>query len=133
MIELEVPKDIRKYETKLIGPFTTRQFICFIIAVGIAAGFYYLLHSYLERDLLFFLIIVLDIPAVLCGWFKPYGMTFENFIRTALKTTVLSPAVRKYVIENKFSDKLREDKLKQANLKAIRKKQKKSKTHIAYK
>lgn len=32
MLEAQIPKDIRKYESKLIGPFTLRQTITFVIA-----------------------------------------------------------------------------------------------------
>ena len=36
MLETQIPKDIRKYESKLVGPFTLRQLICFIIACLVA-------------------------------------------------------------------------------------------------
>ena len=34
MIETKMPKDIRAYKTKLIGPFTGRQAICVVIAAS---------------------------------------------------------------------------------------------------
>ena len=33
-IELEIPKDIKQYEPKLMGPFTARQVFCLIPALG---------------------------------------------------------------------------------------------------
>lgn len=33
MIEAKMPKDIRVYETKLIGPLTLRQTICLCVAI----------------------------------------------------------------------------------------------------
>ena len=127
MIKLEVPKDIRRYETKLIGPFTTRQLICFVAAVAIAFGVYTLLNGLVPRDVAFILIIIICIPLILCGWFKPYGMHFEQFAKVAFTTTFVSPAVRKYVIENKYSTKIHDDKMAKANMKAKQKKQIKSK------
>lgn len=135
MIELEVPKDIRRYEAKLFGPFTTRQLICFAIAVAIAFGLYFVLGDILPRDATYLLIIIVCIPFLLCGWYKPYGMHFEQFVRVAFVTTFVSPAVRKYVIENKFSTKIKDDKTAQNNKKQKQKKQIKSKNPelIAYK
>ena len=40
MIETKVPKDIRVYKTKIIGPLSFRQLICLIVAV-IVDGFLY--------------------------------------------------------------------------------------------
>lgn len=34
MVEIKIPKEIRTYESKIIGPFTIRQAIC---AVGIGS------------------------------------------------------------------------------------------------
>ena len=127
MIELEVPKDIRKYEAKLFGPFTTRQLICFVIACAIAYLAYQVLISMMPQDFAFFLIIVIDLPVLLCGWFKPYGMPFEKFAKVAFTTTFISPAARKYVSENIFSTKIEDDKKRMANLKNTEKKQIKSK------
>lgn len=105
MIELEVPKDIRKYEAKLFGPFTTRQLICFIIACIVAFFVYQFVGALIPRDVIIFLIIIVDLPVLLCGWFKPYGMAFEKFAKTAFTTSFVSPAVRKYVTENAFAEK----------------------------
>ncbi len=135
MIELEVPKDIRRYEAKLFGPFTTRQLICFIIAAVVAFLMYGILGKFIPQDICFFVIIVIDLPALLCGWVKPYGMPFEQFAQTAFTTTFVSPAARKYVTENRFSDKIKEDKIEKNTRKARMKKIKpsKDKNLIAYK
>lgn len=134
MIELEVPKDIRKYEAKLFGPFTTRQLICFVIAVAIAFGAYYLFGSLMPQDVSFFVIIIIDLPVLLCGWFKPYGMPFEKFAKTAFTTTFVSPNVRKYVTENLYYNKMKEEKI--AEMQKKKKKQKikpsKDKNLVAY-
>lgn len=103
MIELEVPKDIRKYEAKLFGPFTTRQLICFVIACVVAFFVYQIVGALIPRDVIIFLIIIVDLPVLLCGWFKPYGMAFEKFAKTAFTTSFVSPSVRKYVTENSFA------------------------------
>lgn len=127
MIELEVPKDIRRYEAKLFGPFTTRQLICFVIACAVAFVALKFLGELMPQDYAFFFIIIIDLPVLLCGWFKPYGMPFEKFAKVAFTTTFISPPARKYVIENAFSDKEKQDKLAEANKQKTAKKQVKSK------
>ena len=135
MIELEIPRDIRKYEAKLFGPFTTRQLICFIIAAVVAFGVYFLIGALMPQDVAFFAILIIDLPVLLCGWVKPYGMAFEKFAQTAFTTTFVSPAARKYVTENAFSDKIEEDKKEKATRKQRMKKLKpsKDKSLVAYK
>lgn len=135
MIELEIPQDIRKFETKLFGPFTTRQAICFIIAAVVSFGVYSLLGKLMPQDLCFFVILIIDLPLLLCGWVKPYGMPFEKFAKTAVTTTLISPPVRKYVTENRFSDKIAEDKKEKNTRKQRQKKIKPSKNKdlVAYK
>lgn len=127
MIELEIPQDIRKFETKLFGPFTTRQAICFIIAAVVSFAMYGILGKLMPQDVCFFVILVIDLPVLLCGWVKPYGMPFEKFAQTAVTTTLISPPVRKYVTENKFSDKIEEDKKEKETRKARMKKNRPSK------
>lgn len=135
MIELEVPKDIRKYEAKLFGPFTTRQLICFVIAVAVAFIVYKFVGAFIPQDILFFVIIIIDLPVLLCGWLKPYGMPFEKFAKTAFTTTFVSPAVRKYVTENIYENKYKADKIAEMNRKKNKKKIKpsKDKSLVAYK
>ena len=81
MIEIEIPKDINKYEAKLIGPFTTRQTACFVIAcaLGIPA-FTSLKHYGVPQDMCMLITILIFLPAILVGWVKPYGMKFEKFL-----------------------------------------------------
>ena len=45
MIEVQIPKDIRKYEAKLVGPFTLRQLIAFIVGCVIAYFTYKVMSS----------------------------------------------------------------------------------------
>ena len=42
MIEAKMPKDIRVYETKLIGPLTLRQTICLCVAIFVDIVLYVL-------------------------------------------------------------------------------------------
>ena len=44
MIEIEIPQDIREFEPTLVGPLTTRQFLCLVIG-GLATYGTYLLEK----------------------------------------------------------------------------------------
>lgn len=100
MGDIEIPRDIRQYESKLIGPFTTRQTIFIVIAAGVSILLFNLLRGHASQDLLFGVCFFAASPAVLFGFYKPYGMTMERFIMTAFTSNILAPKNRLYKSEN---------------------------------
>lgn len=132
MIEIEIPKDIRQYEAKLIASFTTRQTICGSIAAIIGVGTFFL-FDFIPQDIRIFIVLVLVSPLLLCGWIKPYGMHFEKFIQSTIVTNVLAPTNRKYITKNMYDD-IDMDAGKNKNKDKNKNKQKapKSKEYIAY-
>lgn len=103
-IEREVPKDISRYESKLIGPFTTRQVLCGAPAVALAVGSYFLLRNYVSEDVVFFVAFLVAMPLLLCGWAKPYGIPLEKYVSIVFVSQVLAPKHRKYVTENTYQE-----------------------------
>ena len=103
MIEIEIPKDVRDYETKLLGPFTTRQLICAVCMAVLCILTYKGASSILgeESSLKIFFPIVVAIPFGLIGWVKPYGMKFEKFAKSVFVSMFLSPAKRVYKIKER--------------------------------
>lgn len=106
MIEIEIPQDITKYESKLIGPFTTRQLFCFVGLVGGCVASYKATVSLLgdESGLKMILPMIVAIPFALIGWYKPYGLPFEKFIKSIFVSMFLAPAKRLYKIENVYDE-----------------------------
>lgn len=102
MIEVQVPKDIRKYEAKLIGPFTLRQLVCFIGACFVAYGGYVSMKTIGLEEHAVPVCMLLCSPFIAFGWVKPYGMNLEKFLQTALITTILAPSERKYKTKNQY-------------------------------
>lgn len=104
MIRMPVPKEIRKYETKLIGPLTSRQFICLMIASLLTGSICYLLHTKYELNMNLIMTVLIPIGGI-CGAFasKPYGMKFENYIFNYIIDNFLAPAKRKFSSENYYS------------------------------
>lgn len=113
MIEIEIPQDISKFETKLIGPFTTRQLLCFIGLVAGCVGSYKAVTAFLgdESSLKMIIPMIVAIPFALIGWYKPYGMNFEKFVSSTFVSMFLAPTKRVYKIENTFDafDKMIDD------------------------
>lgn len=101
MIEIRMIKDIGSYENKVLGPLTLRQLIAVSIAAPIGWGIYRTLSPYLTTDLAGFLLMIPAGCAYLFGWYKPYGMTFEKFLKSVFVNTVLAPSHRKYKTENR--------------------------------
>ena len=102
MINVEIPKDIRQYEAKLIGPFTPRQTAFFVPGCICAIVVYKLVSNIAPMDVAAFSCMVTVVPFVLFGWVKIYGMPLEDFIKSAFVSNVLSPTKRKYKTENTF-------------------------------
>ena len=102
MIEIKIPKEINKYEAKFIGPFSLRQTICICLALPACVLIFNFLKPYLGSDATGFVCIIPASIGWLFGWFKPYGMKFEKFLRSCFISAVLSPTKRKYKSKNYF-------------------------------
>ena len=100
MIEVEMTDDIRKFETKTIGPFTTRQVICILIGVAYALPIGLAIPTTMDNKI--FIAILLAMPAVMCGFVKIDGMPFEALVARMLYTYVLTPPHRKYIVPCSF-------------------------------
>lgn len=94
MIEVEMTDDIRKYETKTVGPFTTRQVISIVIGAAYSIPIGLLIPVSMDNKI--FIMIMLAVPAFLCGFIKMDGMPFEALAARMLYMYVLTPTHRKY-------------------------------------
>ena len=105
MIRAKVPIEIGNYEAKVAGPLTMRQLLIFLMV----SPFIFLIHTYatpiVGKNLSGYLLVFPAGIAFLFGWFKPYGMRFEKFAKTAFVSNILSPTKRLYKTEN-YYDKI---------------------------
>ena len=128
MIEMKIPKELNRYEVKTVGMFTTRQAIALAVSIPLCILSWKLTHQTI-------ICMLIAIPSFLYGWYKPYGMHFEDFLKTAFISNVLAPKHRKYKTEN-FYESIREEVLKEEmlennqNKKNKKQKYKKSKSAI---
>lgn len=138
-IIVEMADDIRKFETKSVGPFTTRQLIWGLAGIGIALPIGLLLPFKLEDKIL--VSLVLAVPAFIMGFIKMDGMKGEVLVIRYLYKKVLAPQRRKYISKNTFREDLeRQEKIREkkklskmtASEKKKYEKEKQSKEKIVY-
>lgn len=107
-IEIKIPKEINRYEAKAVGPFTFRQLISLVVCMPFCVGFYVLLSPVIGTDLAGFVAMIPGGVAYCFGWYKPYGMKFEVYMKSAFVNSFLAPSKRLYKTENLYTDILSE-------------------------
>ncbi len=106
MIEIRINKDIGNYEPKVISFLNKRQVICCGIALPFCFYFYFGTTGFLSRDVAGFLAFVPAILAGMFGWMNPYGLPMEQFVKVVFHDTVLAPASRIYITQNRHEKAL---------------------------
>lgn len=103
MIEIKIPKEVTKYETKLVGPFTARQCISLVVFVPIIIVVYNVGKQYLGSEIAPYLCFPFGGLAAGFGWIKPYGLKFEDFLRSVFLRAFLAPTKRVQKSDNLYS------------------------------
>lgn len=95
-IETSVPKDIRVYKSKVIGPFTLRQVICLAVAIAVDCLLYFGIFSMFDFSLnaLIYVVILVDLP-ILAFTIEPLGMPMEQYLHKVLLKQFIAPNRRK--------------------------------------
>ena len=97
MIETKMPKDIRSYKTKLIGPFTMRQLVC-VAVMGVVDIILYSLviqPLQLSTEFIIYGLILIDVPIGAFGWIEPQGLPLERYLKDVLLRSFIAPIKRK--------------------------------------
>lgn len=103
MIIMPVPKDIRKFEPKFLGPFSKRQTFAVVPAGLIAGMLFFSLGNVISQEILIGLIGVIDIPILACGFLDMYGMPLYVYAKEVAINKILAPRYRPYATENTFA------------------------------
>lgn len=94
MIETRVPKDVRKYEAKILGPFNKRQLIC--LGLGITVGiivFTFFTSAGISSENTIYIVIVCVLP-IMAFAVKIDDMPMEVFIKNVFMNYYTTPRVR---------------------------------------
>lgn len=97
MVETKVPKDVRSYKTKIIGPFSLRQIICIVAAVIFDAILYFLSQAIgieLTMEVVIYVVMFLDLP-ILAFMLTPQGMPMEQYLLKVIFANFTKPSKRK--------------------------------------
>ena len=73
-----MPKEIRDYQESIFFGLSTRQFLCSLLAVGVAVGIYFGLRPFVGSEEVGWMCILGAAPFAACGFFKYHGMTAEK-------------------------------------------------------
>ena len=109
MLEMKIPQEINKYESKLVGPLTTRQTLSIIAAGVLCVLFFKIFKGLIPDDYLYVGCFVIAFPFGIIGWWKPYGMPAEKFFLAVLFNTIISSSRRFFKsnnVVNKIEQKL---------------------------
>ena len=108
-MEIKINKEIRNYKETLFFGLSLRQFICSVLAVGVAVALYFALRNVLDRETVSWLCIVGAAPVAVAGFFKYNGMTLEQFLWAFLKSEFLLAGNRVWKAENYYLTAIRRE------------------------
>lgn len=95
MVTRHTQKDVGHFESKLVGPFTTRQ----TIFIGAAAAvdiivFNILKVTGIDTSNLITICGLIAVPFILFAYVKPYGMKMEEFLEQYYIYKIQAPSIR---------------------------------------
>lgn len=76
------------------------QFICAVLAVGLAVGIYLGLGPVLGKEAASWLCMLSAAPVAIAGFFSYHGMNLEQFLWAFLKSELLCAGNRVFISEN---------------------------------
>lgn len=97
MIEVKTPKNILVYKTKVLGPLTSKQLICFVTA-GILDFLIYgaiLGPLHVTEEVILYTLMLVDVPILAFGYYEPMGLPLEKYLKMVYNTALLAPKYRK--------------------------------------
>lgn len=125
MIETKVPIDLRKYKTKVFGPFTFRQVVCGSIDIVVDALVYFIFFSSMAFSvdmirMLIFVIMLIDTP-IFAFLFEVYGLPMEQFLLNIVFRFFQYPERRRQTSSKRFEN---QDNVAPTSKKVLKKKEK---------
>ena len=108
-MEIKINKEIRNYKETMFFGLSLRQFLCSVLAVGIAVGLYFLLKDTLDKDTLGWICILGAAPVAAAGFFQYNGLPFEKFLRAWFLSEFLMAGHRVWKSENYYLEGIRNE------------------------
>lgn len=113
MAFVDVPEDLSKVKNKLIGNFTLRQILCFVIAASIGFPLYWFSKRYIGTEVAGVIMIIIMIPFVMFALYEKEGQPLEKILWYAIETRFIRNTDRPYETDNIYAAIHREKIVKQ--------------------
>ena len=96
MIEVDIPSiDPIQHEPKLIFGMTLRQAVCVIVGGGAGIVSYLLVNSFVQNpEVSMAAFVIFMLPACCLGWYKPYNMKCEDYLKLVYYNNFVSYPTR---------------------------------------
>lgn len=88
-------REIQEYTEAMYFGLSLRQFVCAVLACGVAVGLYFLLRPHMGMETVSWVCILGAVPFAAIGFIKYHGMTAEKFLWVWIKSEILMP---KYLV-----------------------------------
>lgn len=99
-MEIKIPKEVRQHKETIFFGLSARQFLCALVAVGIAVVVYLGLGETVGKETASWACILSAAPVAVAGFFSYNGLTMEQFAWAFLKSEVLCAGNRMFIAEN---------------------------------
>ena len=90
-MEIKINKEIRNYKETIFFGLSMRQFVCAVLAVGVAVGLYFGMCRIADRETVSWVCILGAAPFAALGFITYHGMTAEQFIWAWVRSELLEP------------------------------------------
>jgi hypothetical protein len=90
-----------------------RQFVFALLAVAVAVGVYFCLHTVVGSEI-GWLCVLAAFPFAMCGFFRYNGMTFERFLLALIRSELLYPRQLIFKGENLYGKLMEHSSIKEA-------------------
>ena len=118
-MEIKINKEIRTYRETLFFGLSVRQFVCSVLAVGVAVALYFTLSQVLDRETVSWVCIVGAAPVATAGFFQYNGLALERFLWAWLKSEVIMAGKRVWKAENYYEEAMKREVKKHGSFSSI--------------
>ena len=129
-MEIKINREIREYTEAMYFGLSLRQFVCAVLACGVAVGLYFLLRPHMGMETVSWVCILGATPFAAIGFIKYHGMTAEKFLWVWIKSEILMPKYLVFRPENLYYE-LTKSNLKKQEKEAVGKYAKNTKNRHA--
>ena len=114
ILEVRINKEVRDYQEILFFGLSLRQFLFALLAVAVAVGVYFGLHTVVGNADVGWLCVLAAFPFALGGFFQYNSMTFEQFILAVIRSELLYPKRLVFKSDHLYAKALDNSTLKEA-------------------